>query len=341
MMAAGVVLRADGGPGIGLGHVARALALGEAWRRAGWAVHVVGEAGAPDMAERLGRIAATRHAVAATAGSMDDADATAAIARAVEARILVADGAAFRAPWFARVASATRATTVQLDDGDAAASLGADVVLNPAADAAADAYRGRAGDARLLLGLPYAPVREEVVRARDAAQPAGRLLLTLGGADPDDATRGGLAQLAPVAAEGGLALTALVGRANPAASDVAATATRLGAEAIVAPPDTAAVLAGTRVAVAAMGVTVLELLCLGVPTIVLWRDAAGQREAAALLRDGLVLAAAPVAAARDGALAPLVRAVLADATGPAVAGARARAAVDGLGPRRVVEALAA
>lgn len=135
-----------------------------------------------------------------------------------------------------------------------------DLVWNPGVSAP-DAY----GSTPALLGPTYYPVRREFWRFRDRplefSGESRRVLITMGGADPEGYTQVAVAGARAVECE----LRVLVGASNPARERLARV---LHPEELVEPvEDMAPVLAWADVAVAAAGVTAYELAFLGVPTL--------------------------------------------------------------------------
>ncbi|UOR07484.1 UDP-2,4-diacetamido-2,4,6-trideoxy-beta-L-altropyranose hydrolase [Hymenobacter aerilatus] len=182
-----LLLRADGNPRIGLGHVMRLLALAEILRDRFKSVFVIQE---PD--------AAVRDLLLTTCDEVMEMPPMPAGGEPAWLRqhalrptdVLVLDGYDFELTYQQAVRPAVH-RLVCLDDLHAFPSL-ADLVLNPAGGVTKADYELRQPGARLLAGPAYAPLRTAF---RDAAAlppttaDTGTVLLCLGGADPTHQTQ--------------------------------------------------------------------------------------------------------------------------------------------------------
>jgi UDP-2,4-diacetamido-2,4,6-trideoxy-beta-L-altropyranose hydrolase len=125
---------------------------------------------------------------------------------------------------------------------------------------------------RFLLGPKYALLRSEFVRrrpaqVRPARRHAERLLITLGGADPDNVSQRLLEALSLL--EGSPLMTVLVvGPANPHREMLAACGTSAGVKVLVDPPDIARLMCEADLAITTASTSFWEVACLGVPAVV-------------------------------------------------------------------------
>ena len=309
-----LVLRADGSPAIGLGHVMRSLAIAQEAVAAGHTVEYVmrDDAVACALVEQHG------FPVVQVAGDDDVSwlDGAGAADR------VVFDGYPFLTNGVTTVARSRGAFVLAVDDHDGG-EVEADLVVNPNA-----VGPGRyAHAARALCGPTYALVRPEFrahrrVRARDEA---GTLLVTIGGSDATGITE---AVLDAIGGTNAFARVVLV--VGPAAPE---PKVRPWLDVVRAPADVAAAFDVADAAVSAAGSTTWELLCMGVPCALV-EVAPNQRMVA-------------MTAARHGAafVAPTVDAVATMVHDLAATDVRARlseralATVDGLGAQRVLTAL--
>lgn len=247
-----LLIRADAGPGIGVGHVMRMVALSEAWLSAGHGPAVI--------AGSLGPLAARIEASGAQALEFPSSslDNTLALARQVRASHIVLDGYGFPV----QLQSALRHDGFKLgvvDDNAENGCYDADVVVNVNLHAREAAYPGKVG--RFLLGTTYALVRREFHR-RTISPEAGRWLLSMGGADPIDATGLFLRRLSRKRR-----LTCLVGPANPRI-DAYRQLAREGVDLLFNPSSPSEAMARCEFAVTAAGGTVWELALLGIASAV-------------------------------------------------------------------------
>ena len=184
-----LVLRADGGPEIGVGHLARAAAIAE----------MVGVDHAVAFYTRC-RVPALTTMLAAHGRvvSLDDQrelqqEAVDLAGELTGRETVVLDGEQFDADYQATLRS--RGCTVVCIDDRAARRFCADLIVNHAGGVCASAYRD-IGDARLCLGPRYAMVRAPFLaaaRAGGAREPNDNVFVSLGGADPDNRMPGVLA----------------------------------------------------------------------------------------------------------------------------------------------------
>lgn len=267
-----LLIRADAGPRIGVGHVMRCLALAQAWQDRGGKVALLAAPLPAKLRERLRREDVAVHEVSAAPGTLADASETRGWAAALGAGWLVVDGYHFGSPYLAGVSS-TALSLLVVDDLADQTFLAADCVLNQNLSADAAAYVGRLRpDGSLLAGTRYALLRREfrmVLRRRPAGQAATRLLITMGGADAENFTCRILERLAgrPPAVD---EVVVLAGAANPHAAELLARARSfpLPCSVRLDVPDVAQEMADATVAISGAGSTVWELACLGVPALV-------------------------------------------------------------------------
>lgn len=176
-----LLIHADAGPRVGAGHVMRCLALAQAWMdRGGKAVFLLGPEAAP-----------LRRRLEDEGLEIFDAGGTVELARKIGADWVVLDGYCFGI-------SAQRAVKdadfrlMKIDDHAHAAEYVADVVLDPHLRADERRYASRPSSSRLLLGARYVLLRREFRTRMRSARPAvpavHKLLVSLGGSDPDNQT---------------------------------------------------------------------------------------------------------------------------------------------------------
>ena len=198
----------------------------------------------------------------------------------------------------------------------------------------------RAGT-QFLVGPDYVLLRPEFLARRPAqVKPSPsrlrRFLITLGGADPENFSGRVLEALRHSEQVAEQALL-VIGPANPFRDRLVAEAAEIGADWVVDPPDLPALMAEADIAVTAAGVTCWELICLGVPLVVLL-TAENQRAVARAVHEvGIVL---DKSESRDPAR--IARALSNLAADPELRGRmaiRARELVDGRGAERVAAAV--
>jgi UDP-2,4-diacetamido-2,4,6-trideoxy-beta-L-altropyranose hydrolase len=273
-MSAALLIRADASAQIGTGHVMRCLALAQAWQARGGTAHFVCNAALPPLlAERLRNEGATVTLLDVPSGSAADATATAALADDRAAHWVAIDGYHFDAAYQRRLADAGR-QTLFLDDHGHAAHYSADLVLNQNAYAQAETYAQRDPHTRLLLGCKYALLRSEFWpwrgRQRQIAPEVRRVLVTLGGADPENVTLRVIRAFEQIR-QPELELTVIVGASNPhhaALADAAAHSPHT-VRLLRNVTDMPALMAEADLAVTASGSTCWELLFMGLPALLI------------------------------------------------------------------------
>lgn len=267
-----LVIRADANTAIGSGHVMRCLALAQAWQDQGGAVAFVSEVSAP-LWKRLEAEGIEIHSVAAELGSMHDAEQLIEATRQLGARHVVVDGYHFGAAYQKRLKDA-RLRVLFVDDNGHAEHYSADVVLNQNIHASQSLYPRREPYTRLLLGSRYALLRREFQPWREwrRAIPgvARKVLVTMGGSDPDNVTLKVLRALEQVQLPD-LEARVVVGGSNPHFAELERAAQHsphtVRLERNVG--DMPALMAWADVAVSAGGSTCWELAFMGLPSIVL------------------------------------------------------------------------
>jgi len=184
-----LLIRAEAGPKIGVGHVMRMLALAQAWQDRGGNVTFA----AIQCPNKL-----TTHIVnegfhyrkinASAAGTNQDATATCELAKELEINWIILDGYEFGNDFQIQIKTSGLRTLV-VDDHGYCNDWCADVILNQNLSAQKHNY----GSIRTLLGVQFALLRREF-RLESGLIPfpktdkIKRLLINYGGADPVGAT---------------------------------------------------------------------------------------------------------------------------------------------------------
>jgi len=261
---AAVLFRCDAGPAIGLGHVMRCKALACAFVELGWQCWFA-------TSQETSLFVADRAPIIVPPG-IEGATAVAAAAAERRAGCVVVDHYGLDER-FERVMAEANLAVVAIDDL-ANRRHHCDLLIdsNPSR-ADADYVDLISRETRLLLGAWYAMLRPEfgTLRASVVAEPprdVERLLITLGGADPDNISDRCLDALARLGDRTWNAVL-VIGPAHRKRDQLARRAASLGVDVTVDPPDIAALMASADFAVTAGGTTCLEFACLGTPAIVI------------------------------------------------------------------------
>ena len=331
-----VLFRADGGPGIGGGHLARCLALAQYCTGKGWSC-ALAVARDTDLPDGWIGLASDVHVLGFDAGCVDDLTAAGRLADRLEASWIVADSYAFDDEFLARLASGSPRLLYVDDLGERDAL--AEIALNP--NVGADARYGgcyRRSD-RVLLGADYFLLRDEIRSQRPSPEP-GRVVITFGADDSGNmaldfvklAVDQGIeiqAEVVCTAQGDGLARLRAVTAAAPGTWDI-----HQGPMAI------APIMARAELVVCAGGSTACEAASLGVPSIIVVRADNQRPGAQALAESGVAVLAGDGVDALPAAVAEM-RALLADDTRRRNMGGLGRELIDGRGAGRVVGAMQA
>jgi spore coat polysaccharide biosynthesis predicted glycosyltransferase SpsG len=315
-----VVFWVDAGPGVGLGHVSRGLALAAALEQRGVRARFV----LPPDPTALDWLRAAGHRTAVvldpTLAALPQVGDVAAEAAAVVVDVrhpLALDEVR---------ALGSRAPVVTIDN-DGPGTAEADLVI---------ALTGNAGPGR-LVGPTYVPIRSAVDRPRPRSRRRPIVLVSLGAADPDGTTVRVVDALAKVQAPATIRVVA-----NPRApvwEPLALRLERLGLPAArpVAPGGLAAQLAAADVAVLAVGVSVYEALAAGVPSVVLARTAGDVAHARTLAAAGALVSLGRTWHGTE--LTAAVESLVADRGRRTAMACAARTLVDGRGAERIAARL--
>jgi UDP-2,4-diacetamido-2,4,6-trideoxy-beta-L-altropyranose hydrolase len=267
-----LLIRADASSQIGTGHVMRCLALAQAWQDAGGQVVFALATKSLLLEARLQAEGIEVTYLSVLPGGIDDAIQTMDLAQERSADWVVLDGYHFGAH-YQRIVTDGPCLLV-LDDYGHAEHYYADMVLNQNLYANENFYPHREPHTRLLLGTHYALLRREFLKwrgwRREIPEVARKLLITLGGSDPNNMT-GKVIQALPEMEIAGLEVKIVVGPANPhlATLQRAARVSKINLQFLTAVKDMPGLMAWAEVAVSGGGTTCWELAFMGVPSLVL------------------------------------------------------------------------
>ena len=266
-----LLFRTDGSLTMGTGHVMRCVALAQAWQDGGGrAVFAMADT-TTGIQARLAAESCGVRSVSCAAGSEQDSAQTIALAREVAAEWIVVDGYQFNADYQHALKTAGF-KVLFLDDYGHAAHYSADLVLNQNAYAEEKLYAAREFYARLLLGPGYCLLRREFSSwrtwKREIAPLGRKVLVTMGGSDPDNFTATvieGLRQLNNVAT------TVVVGGSNPHFESLQRMASQSGEHfrLMTSVANMADLMAWADLAVSGAGSTCWEMCLLQLPMMLI------------------------------------------------------------------------
>ncbi|MEA5487703.1 MULTISPECIES: UDP-2,4-diacetamido-2,4,6-trideoxy-beta-L-altropyranose hydrolase [Pseudanabaena] len=191
MQSTNLIIRADASATIGTGHIMRCIALAQAWQDQGGKV-VFLLAHKPSVLENKLRSQGIEVSyLSVEAGSDEDAYQTVDFIRQFAAQWVVVDGYHFGTE-YQKIIKDSGTRLLFIDDFGHADHYYADLVLNQNISANQELYINREPYTKLLLGTEYTLLRREFWQWRDWQREvnpiASKILITLGGSDPDNVT---------------------------------------------------------------------------------------------------------------------------------------------------------
>jgi UDP-2,4-diacetamido-2,4,6-trideoxy-beta-L-altropyranose hydrolase len=270
-------IRADASVSIGTGHIMRMIALGQAWQAQGGKVHFLCAEITPALEQRLASEGFQLSRISATLGSQEDLSETIhLITETLQADIqnarVVLDGYHFGSNYQLEI-KAEGFKLLVVDDYGHADFYHADWVLNQNISAREELYAKRSPDTILLLGPKFAMLRKEFLAykgwQRQIAPVAKKILVTLGGSDPDNVTLKVIQALIDL----DLHAKVVIGGSNPHLREIenflhSQKDSPALIEVIVNATNMPELMAWADVAVAAAGSTSWELAFMGLPSLV-------------------------------------------------------------------------
>jgi UDP-2,4-diacetamido-2,4,6-trideoxy-beta-L-altropyranose hydrolase len=336
-----LLMRADASREIGSGHIMRCLALAKAWQSGGGTVCCTMAESIPALENRLTREGIVLKQIDAEAGTTADLEMTVAEARLAKAARLVVDGYRF-GPDYLRQLRAAGIPVLFLDDDGRFEFYTADVVLNQNISANADMYLNRESFTQLLLGSQFALLRPEFLaesRTREHPEGACKVLVTMGGSDPNNVTRKVLLALSRTRTD--LETTIVLGSGYSQASELRSLVKQLSLNICVEqnPEDMAPLMRWADVAISGAGGTCWELGYSGLPSIVIALSRDQQGIARGLAENGIAVSLGWHANLSEERIGEALSSLLVDREGRREMSERGRELVDGQGAARVVRFL--
>jgi UDP-2,4-diacetamido-2,4,6-trideoxy-beta-L-altropyranose hydrolase len=217
MLAKTLIIRADASIAIATGHVMRCLALAEAWQDAGGNVVFAMAESTPAIEARLRLEEMEIVQLNASPNSIEDARTVSALANDRQATWVVVDGYRFDSEYQRNLKHAGL-KLLFIDDLGQCKHYSADIVLDQNVHACEKMYANRKPCTQLLLGPRYVMLRREFQVRRDwrrkIPQLGRKLLITMGGSDPDNLTLR-LIETFPRISVPDIEITVVAGGSNP------------------------------------------------------------------------------------------------------------------------------
>ncbi len=337
-----LVMRADASRNRGTGHVMRCIALGQAWRDTGKSVIFVTHERDNPLRERLTEERFVVIPVARTHPDPRDWQETSRVLRKHPGSWTVLDGYHFDSNFQQRIREMGHPLLV-IDDMAHLPRYEANVVLNQ--NIHADKLHYPCGaETRILRGPRYALLRSEFLAHRKDQSIHGanahRILVTLGGSDPDNQTPKVVQAFGHLDQEG-LEATVVIGAANTHLEEIRVAArqvpfpVRLVRNTVSMPQ----LMQWADLAITSGGSTCWELAFMGVPTLVGRIAEVEDLLIAGLSRFDLFRDLGWYSTLSPSEIAEWLKKCLRDTAWRLNATERERGIVDGLGRERVLEVM--
>lgn len=292
-----LVIRADATVESGTGHVMRCLALAQAWQNKGGEVIFISHCSSDALRQRLSVEGFELISLDKPHPDPVDWSLTKGILDQLQGLKpnappwLVVDGYHFDASYQKGVKVAGY-KLLWIDDYGHADHYYADLVLNQNISADPSIYSHRESYTRLLMGPRYFLLRREYERwqgwRRKIPEVGRKVLVTLGGADPDNVTQKAIQALRRVDIPG-LEAQVVVGPANPHLELLKKETGESGINLLTNVSDMPALMAWADLAISAGGTTCWEVAFMGVPSIALMIAENQRVNVEVLGREGIVI----------------------------------------------------
>jgi len=265
------IIRADGSPAIGMGHVMRCLTLAGELELAGADVLFLSRNFSEGVARTVQSAGIALVSTSSALTPVEDLDATIRAARSFKAGTVIADGYLFDEAYFNGIIGAGLRLVIIDDLADR--PMPADLLLNQNVDATPERYAGLVRpDTKLLLGTRYCLVRKEFRARRKIGRVTRKdvreVIVTLGGSDPDNHSLKAIRAIESVDAD--FNVTLVLGAANPniaAVRSFVASSVKREVRVVVGAGNMADLIGRADLGITASGTTSYETACLGLPTI--------------------------------------------------------------------------
>jgi len=271
MIIENLIFRADASTQIGTGHVMRCLALAQSWQDQGGQATFVFANKSTALENRLLLEGMQVVYLSVEAGSHEDANQTVDFAQQFNAEWVVVDGYQFGAEYQKNIKN-SGLNLLFIDDYGHSDRYYADLVLNQNISAHSELYPSREIHTKLLLGTQYTLLRREFWKwlgwQREINAIASRILVTLGGGDPDNVTLKVIQALQQVNVND-LEVIVVIGGSNPhyevLQKEIATSSLAISLKRNV--NDMPELMAWADIAIAAGGSTNWELAFMGLPSL--------------------------------------------------------------------------
>ncbi len=337
-----LLIRADANARIGTGHLMRCLALAQGWKARGGQTVFITACESDDLRQRLSDEGF--QVIAAEKPYPDSADweITSQVLAAHPDAWVVLDGYHFDSAYQRQVKGDGQRLLV-IDDMAHLDHYYADVILNQNINAEQLHYSCEPYT-RLLLGTRYVLLRSEFLAwrgwQREIPKVARKVLVTLGGGDPDNQTLKVVRALQQVDVDG-LEAVVVVGASNPHLQELQSVAgnSPFAIRLVQNVTNMPELMAWADVAISAAGTTCWELAFMGLPALLVVTAENQIDVARGVEQAGAVLNLGQFANVDRARISANLEALLSDVERRRTMSARGRELIDGHGAERVYAAL--
>ncbi len=186
-----LLIRTDVGTNIGHGHLMRCLALAESWKDSKGPVTFAVAELPSSLEQKLTAKGMDIIRITAPPGSVNDAFQVTQLTNMNGIDWVVVDGYHFGSS-YQRIITDSDLSLLWIDDNGDCDHYYADIILNQNIHASQELYPKRESYTQLLLGTKYVLLRKEFLKSQitepNIPDEAGKILVTLGGGDPDNVT---------------------------------------------------------------------------------------------------------------------------------------------------------
>ncbi len=339
-----LVVRADASARTGVGHVVRCLALAQAWVASGGQATLLSSSNVVELRRRAESVGVEFAEVQHPHPDPADLERTLRTVRQLEKAWVVLDGYQFDSRYQKSLRDAGFSLLV-IDDTSHLPHYHANVLLNQNINAEWQCYSSDS-DTVFLLGTGYSLLRHEFLDWRDRSLPARndgcRVLVTIGGSDPENLTAKVVKGL-NLARTDGIEAKVVLGPANPHVASVEKLVgqSERTVHVLRDVSDMPWLMAWADLAISGAGTTCWELMFMGVPSILI-EAADNQREnAAGLDAIGAAVSLGQADEATPEQIADCIDDLCQDHARRSAMSDRGRSLVDGRGAERVVSLIEA
>jgi UDP-2,4-diacetamido-2,4,6-trideoxy-beta-L-altropyranose hydrolase len=338
-----LIVRADANVAMGVGHVMRCVALAQSWQDQGGRVTFVMAQSTPAIEQYLRKERLELVHSPAIPGSREDARCLGEISKERDADWLIVDGYQFGQDYQLAIKQAGL-KLLSVDDTGNCQHYFADVILNQNVTASEAMYPFREPYTCLLLGSKYVVLRREFEPwrkwQRSFAAIAQRILVTMGGSDPDVLTLPLMKALSEI---GGPDLRVIVvaGGSNPRVTELQQAANEIGSriQLLADVRDMATIMADSDLAIICGGGTLWEALYMSCPTLTYSRPGIQQQIVEALSSSGGILDLGLAENFSESRLQTAVEGLISSIERRRSMSRRGREIIDGWGTNRVLEGM--